>query len=199
MRQSRTAVNRFALGCTGLVLLLAGGWLATGGVHPEDRPPAWWPSWWPEPAAGHRVLLDADRLSRLRGEGWWTPSVTAAAITLSLLFACWFLAQFRSGAARQLPLAAPGGTVRAQALAEALAGRASAVPGVARGRARVLPRSRRRLEVRLRVWLRPDTSPQAVLPALCAVAAEAEAAAAPYSAHTRLRISAGSHRVPHVR
>ena len=195
MRQPRTAVNRFALGGTGLVLLLAGGWLAVTGTAREERLPAWGP----EPAAGHRVLLDTDRLARLRGEGWWTPSVTAAAIALSVLFGCWFLARFRSGPARPLSLAAPGATVRARALAKALALRAGAVPGVARSRARVLPRSRRRLEVRLRVRLAPGTSPRPVLPALCAVAAEAEKSAAPYSAHARLRLSAVSHRTPHVR
>ncbi|MFJ3666158.1 hypothetical protein ACIPSE_06860 [Streptomyces sp. NPDC090106] len=183
MRQSRTALNRFGLGGTGLALVLAGGWVAVSGTL----------------TAGHHALLDTGRLARLRGEGWWTPSVLAAAIVLSLLFGCWFLAQFRSGPGRPLPLPAPGGTVRARALAEAVALRAGTVPGVARSRARVLPRSRRRLEVRLRVWLAPDASPRAVLPDLCAVAAEAEESAAPYRAHTRLRVSAAAHRKPHVR
>ncbi|EGX54559.1 hypothetical protein SZN_37331, partial [Streptomyces zinciresistens K42] len=95
-------------------------------------------------------------------------------------------------------LAAPGATLRPGALAEALALRAAAVPGVARSRARVVPRSRRRLEVRWRVWLDPGTAPDEVLPTLCALAAEAEASAAPYTARTRLRLSAASHRTPHV-
>lgn len=77
--------------------------------------------------------------------------------------------------------------------------RATAVPGVARTHARVLPRRGRRLEVDLRVWLDPDTSPDAVLPALRAVTAEAEDAAAPYTTRTRLRLSAAKHRAPHVR
>ncbi|PWI17818.1 hypothetical protein DI272_29400 [Streptomyces sp. Act143] len=194
MRQSRTTVNRLVLGGIGLLLLLAGGWLALTGGAFADR----LPTWWPEPAAGRHVLLGSDELARVRGEGWWTPSVMAAAIALSLLFGWWFLTQFRTGTARPLALAAPGCTVRAQALAEALADRAGAVPGVDRSRVRILPRSRRRLEVRLRVWLRPGTSPQAVLPALCAVVAEAEESAAPYRTHTRLRVSAVSHRMPHV-
>ncbi|GAB2926139.1 hypothetical protein [Streptomyces heilongjiangensis] len=195
MRPFRTPVNRLVLGGTGLALLLTGGWLAVTGTSLAHR----LPSSWAGPAAGDSVLLDAGRLARLRGEDWWTPTVIAVAVTLSLLLVCWLLAQFRSGAARPLPLAAPGGTVRTRALAEALARRATAVPGVARSRARALPRSRQRLEVRVRVWLRPGVSPQSVLPALCAVAAEAEESAAPYTAHTRLRVSAESHRMPHVR
>ncbi|MET8943350.1 hypothetical protein ABZX30_07120 [Streptomyces sp. NPDC004542] len=195
MRQPHTAVNRFALGIVGLALLLAGGWLAATGTV-VARP---LPSWWPAPAAGHRLLPAPDRPARLRGEGWWTPSVTAAAIALTVLLACWSVARLRSGRSRPLPLAAPGGSVRGRALAQALTLRAEAVPGVARGRARVVPRSRRRLEVRLRVWLSPDTSPDEVLPALCAVTAEAGTSAAPYTAYTRLRLSAASHRRPHVR
>jgi len=194
MRPSRLFVNRLVLGGTGLVLLLVGGWLTVTRASLAQLP-----AWWPEPSTGHQVLLDAAQLARLRGEGWWTPAIIAGAILLSLLFGWWFLAQFRSGAARQLPLAAPGGTVRAQALADALAVRASAVPGVARSRARVLPRSRRRLEVRLRVWLGPGIAPQTVLPALRAMTTEADECAAPYTTHTRLRLSAVSHRMSHVR
>jgi len=193
MRPSRTAVNRLLLG-RGVMIALLGGYLLAVTFVAHRMPGRW-----PGTTAGHHALLDADRLARLRGEGWWTPSVMTAAIALSVLFGCWFLAQFPVGPARPLPLAAPDGTVRPQALGEALALRASAVPGVARSRAHVLPRSRRRLRVRLRVWLLPGTSPRSVLPALCAVIAEAEESATPYSARTRLRLSAVSHRVPHVR
>ncbi|MFR9799156.1 hypothetical protein ACL02U_25165 [Streptomyces sp. MS06] len=190
MRQTRTAVNRFALGAVGLSLLLAGAWLAVTGSAVAGR----LPSWWPGPAAGHHALLAPARLARLRAESWWTPSVLAAAVALAALLGCWSLTRFHSGRRRPLRPAGPGGTVRAQALARALTGRAAAVPGVVRSRARVLPRPRRRLEVRVRVWLRPDASPEAVLPLLCAVAAEAEESAAPYTAHTRIRLSAAAPR-----
>ncbi|WP_405991950.1 hypothetical protein [Streptomyces sp. NBC_00986] len=194
MRTARTAVNRTVLGATGLALLLTGSWLAA-----TDRTLAHHlPSWWPTAATG-TVLLNPDRLPRLRGEGWWTPTVLAASIGLTVLLALWTLGQLRTAPARRLTLPSPGCTVRPQALAEALAARAAAVPGVARGHAKLLPRRGRRLEVELRVWLTPDTSPDAVLPALRAVTAEADAAAAPYTAHTRLRLSATSHRAPHVR
>lgn len=193
MRHPRTVVNRVALGAIGLALLAAGGLCAAGGTAAAHRPPSWWPG------APDGVLLDPDRLGRLRGEGWWLPAAVAATAALTAFLTCWFLAQFRSGPGRPLPLAAPGATVRAGALADALTGRAAALPGVARDRARVVPRSRRRLEVRLRVWLDPGTAPDDVLPALCAVAAEAERSAAPYTVHTRLRLSATSHRTPHVR
>ena len=126
-------------------------------------------------------------------------TVMTASIGLTALFAYWALGQLRSGSGRRMALPAPGCTVRPRALAEAVTARATAVPGVARGHARVLPRRGRRLEVELRVWLGPDTSPDAVLPALRAVSAEAEGAAAPYTTRTRLRLSAASHRAPHVR
>ncbi|MGW1586405.1 hypothetical protein [Streptomyces sp. NPDC002386] len=193
MRRTRTVVNRAALGVAGLVLLPVGAWLSVTGTSLARR----LPSWWPEPSGG--VLAAPDRLDRLRGEDWWPPSVLGAALVLTAVLTWWFLAQFRSGPARSLPLAAPGGTMRAGALAEALAQRAAAVPGVARGRARVVSRSRRRLDVRLRVWLGPGTAPADVLDALAAVTAEAERSAAPYTAYTRLRISAVPHRMPRVR
>ncbi|MFE3634977.1 hypothetical protein [Streptomyces sp. NPDC059168] len=200
MRRTRTVVNRSLLGVTGLVLVPMGVWLSVTGTSLARR----LPSWWPVPSGGR--LPAPDRLDRLRGEDWWPPSLLGAVAVLTAAFTWWFLAQFRSGPARSLPLAAPGGTVRSGALAEALALRTAAVPGVARGRARVargrarvVPRSRRRLEVRLRVRLGPGTRPADVLPALCAVTAEAERSAAPYTAHTRLRVSAVRHRTPHVR
>ncbi|WP_405861447.1 hypothetical protein OG407_25320 [Streptomyces sp. NBC_01515] len=194
MRTDRTAVNRTALGAGGLVLLLAGSLLAATDRTVAHRLPSWWPN-----SRTNTVLLDPGRLAQLRSEGWWTPTVMAASIGLTVLFAYWALGQLRSGSGRRMALPSPGCTVRPQALAEAVTARATAVPGVARTHARVLPRRGRRLEVDLRVWLDPDTSPDAVLPALRAVTAEAEDAAAPYTTRTRLRLSAAKHRAPHVR
>ncbi|MGY1499550.1 hypothetical protein ACW4TU_23710 [Streptomyces sp. QTS52] len=188
-----TAVNRAVLGGVGLTLLLTGSWLAATDSHLADR----LPSWWPTPGTG-TVLLDGDGLARLRGEGWWTPAVMAAAIGLTVLFALFSVARFSQGPTRHLALPSPRCTVRPQALAEALTARAAALPGIARSHARVLPRRGRRLELDLRVWLEPDTSPDAVLPALRAVTAEAGTTAAPYTAHTRVRLSAASHRMPRV-
>lgn len=170
----RTAVNRTALGAVGLALLLAGTWLASDNGALVPRLPSWWPT-----AAPGSVLLDRGELARLRAEDWWTPTVTGAAAALTVLFAWCALAQLRSGATRRLAVAAPGATVRPQALAEALSARTTSVPGVARCRARVLPRGRERLEVGLRVWLDDDTPPEAVLAGLSVVAREAERAVAP--------------------
>ncbi|WP_329274548.1 hypothetical protein [Streptomyces sp. NBC_01451] len=194
MGRNRGVVNRAVLGAVGIALLLTGSWLAVTDRHLADRLPSWWPS-----AGTGTVLLDGDRLARLRGEGWWTPAVIAAAIGLTVLFALCALGSFSRGPTRHLALPSPRCTVRPQALAEALTARVAALPGIARGRARVLPRRGRRLELDLRVWLEPDTSPDAVLPALRAVTAEAGTAAAPYTAHTRVRLSAASHRTPRVR
>ncbi|WP_405949470.1 hypothetical protein OG588_26490 [Streptomyces prunicolor] len=195
IRTAHTAVNRTALGAGGLALLLTGSWLATTDRAVAHRLPTWWPN-----SRTNAVLLEPDRLAQLRSEGWWTPTVMTASIGLTVLFASWAFGQLRSGSGRRMALPSPGCTVRPRALAEAVTARATAVPGVARGHARVLPRRGRRLEMELRVWLAPDTSPDAVLPALRAVTAEAESAAAPYTTHTRLRLSAATpRRGPHVR
>ncbi|WP_405973115.1 hypothetical protein OG496_29980 [Streptomyces sp. NBC_00988] len=194
MRTAHTTVNRTALGTGGLVLLLTGSLLAATDRTVARQLPTWWPN-----SRTNAVLLEPGRLAQVRSEGWWTPTVMAASIGLTVLFAYWALGQMRSGSGRRMALPSPGCTVRPRALAEAVTARATAVPGVARTHARVLPRRGRRLEVELRVWLDPDTSPDAVLPALRAVTAEAEDAAAPYTTHTRLRLSATSHRAPHVR
>ncbi|MCX4557592.1 hypothetical protein [Streptomyces umbrinus] len=194
MARTRTAVNRTVLGAVGLSLFLAGSWLTAADPAFADRLPTWWPT-----AGTGAVLLDGDRLAQLRGEGWWTPTVVTASIGLAVLFALWSLGQLRSGRARRLALPSPGCTVRPQALAEALATRVATLPGIAHSRARVLPRRRQRLEVRLRVWLEPDTPPDAVLPALHTATAEADRAATPYTARTRVRLSAAPHRTRHVR
>jgi hypothetical protein len=194
MRSSRTAVNRAVLGAFGLALLLTGSWLAATDRALADGLPSWWPT-----ADAGTVLLDANRPARLRGEGWWTPTVMTAAIGLTVLFACLSLAQLRSRPTRHLTLHTPSCTVRPQALAEALTARVAGLPGIARSRARVLPRRGSRLEVDLRVWLEPGASPDAVLPTLHAATAEAARATEPYTAHTRIRLSAAPHRMPHVR
>ncbi|MEW1779958.1 hypothetical protein [Streptomyces sp. NPDC086777] len=176
-RSTSTAVNRCVLGVMGLALLLTGWWATTADRARADR------SSWVGP----------------HGAGWWTPAVMTASIALTVLFALWFLSRFRRGPMRRFALPSPGCTVRARALAEALADRVATVPGVARGRARVLPRRGRRLEVELRVWLETGTAPEPVLPALHAMMAEAATAVAPYTTHARVRLSAVSHRKPHVR
>ncbi|MFI6543089.1 hypothetical protein ACIBO9_07560 [Streptomyces prunicolor] len=196
IRTAHTAVNRTALGATGLALLLTGSWLATTDRTVAHRLPTWWPN-----SGTRTALLEPGRLAQLRSEGWWTPTLMTASIGLTVLFAYWAFGQLRSGSGRRMALPSPGCTVRPRALAEAVTARATAVPGVARGHARVLPRRGRRLEMELRVWLTPDTSPDAVLPALRAVTTEAESAATPYTTHTRLRLSAAAtpRRGPHVR
>lgn len=188
-RSARTAVNRAALGTVGLSLFLVGAWLAATDRALGDRLPSWWP------ATG----TGTDGPAQWRGEGWWTPTVTAAAIGLTVLFVYVALVLLRSRPTRRLALPSPSCTLRPQALAEALTARAAALPCIARSRARVLPRHGRRLDLDLRVWLEPDTTPHAVLPALRAVTAEAGRAAEPYTAHTRVRLSAASQRKPHVR
>ncbi|MFI8229250.1 hypothetical protein ACIGDI_10495 [Streptomyces sp. NPDC085900] len=194
MAWSRGVVNRAVLGVLGLVLLGAGLWLVGGDLGVASR----LPSWWPADGTGS-VLMDRAGLARLRGAGWWTPVVMTAASLLTVLFVYWALAQIHSGRTRPLALPSPGATVHPHTLAGALSARVAQLPGVARCRARVLPRGGTHLDVGLRVWLEPGTPPDAVLPGLTALAAEAENAAAPCTTRTRIRLSGTSHRTPHVR
>ncbi|MBP5942505.1 hypothetical protein [Streptomyces acidiscabies] len=184
MSRARTTVNRTVLAAAGLTMLLTGGWLTQTGGPLRERLPSWWPA-----TGTDTVLLDRTRLAQLRAEDWWTPTVLATTIALTVLLVYGALAQLRSGPTRRLALPAPGSAVRTQALAEAMTTRAATVPGVARARARVLPRRRQRLDVGLRVWLHPGTPPHAVLPPLHAVITEAERATAPYTSYTRIRLS----------
>ncbi|MFD9791531.1 hypothetical protein ACFWXK_11350 [Streptomyces sp. NPDC059070] len=194
MRRARTTANRTVLTVAGLTLLLTGTWLTLTSGPLGARLPSWWPT-----ARTDTVLLDRTRLAQLRADAWWTPTVLAATIALTVLLAYVSLAQLRPGPTRHLALPSPHSTVRPQALAEALSTRAAAVPGVERARARVLPRRRQRLDVGLRVWLHPGTPPDTVLAALHALTAEAELATAPYTSYTRLRLSTPRHRGSRVR
>lgn len=194
MWRLRTVVNRAVLAALGLGLLGVGLWLASTDRAVTPRLPSWWPT-----AVPGAVLLDRSGLTRLRGEGWWTPTAITAAAALTVLFAWWALAQFGSRPARGLHLPFPGGTVRPRALADALSLRAASLPGVVRCRTRVLPRTGGRLDLVLRVRLETGARPDAVLPGLRALATEAERSVAPGATRTRIRLSADSHRTPHVR
>ncbi|MFF5495000.1 hypothetical protein [Streptomyces aquilus] len=194
MWRLRTVVNRVVLGGLGLGLLVVGGGLAATDRAVTPRLPSWWPT-----AAPGAVLLDRDGLARLRGEGWWTPTAVAVAAVLAVLLAWWALARTGPRPARRLALPLPGGTVRPRALADALSLRAAALPGVVRCRTRVLPRAGGRLDLVLRVRLETGARPDAVLPGLRALATEAERSVAPGATRTRIRLTADSYRIPHVR
>ncbi|MEW2222523.1 hypothetical protein AB0939_25025 [Streptomyces sp. NPDC006990] len=202
MAEPRTAVNRTVLAVTGGLLLLGGGWSAGLRTEPGERLTARLASvpgmGWVLPPADGNVLLDRPGLAGLRAHDWWTPGVIAVGTLLTALLTWWFLGQLRLRARSRLPLATPGGVLRTQALEEALTRRAASVGGVARARVRVHAR-RRRLRAHVHVWLEPDTTPRAVLDALTAVGTEAEAAVAPHTVTTRLRLSHRTHRMPHVR
>lgn len=102
MRTARTAVNRTALGAGGLALLLTGSLLAATDRTVAHRLPTWWPN-----SPTHAVLLEPGRLAQVRSEGWWTPTVIAASIGLTVLFAYWALGQLRSGSGRRMALPSP--------------------------------------------------------------------------------------------
>ncbi|MFD5625406.1 hypothetical protein [Streptomyces sp. NPDC127072] len=189
----RTGLNRAVLASAGLVLLLGGAWLA---VAPASWAPRL-PGRWPDPGT-YTTLLDTERLTALRTHGWWTPTVMAASIAATVLFALWCAGQLRGGSRPLVPLPAPGSALRTRALEDVLTQHAAAIGGVARCRTRVLAR-RRHLHVRMHVWLHPSATPAAVLPALTALAAQTETAITPYRVRTEVRLAARSHRMPHVR
>ncbi|MEU2728749.1 hypothetical protein ABZ650_13635 [Streptomyces griseoviridis] len=189
----RSVLNRAVLALTGVACLLVGLWATAPRTPLAGRLPSWWPV--PGP---HTVFLDRHRLADLRLEGWWTPTVMVGAIAATVLFALWSVRQSHGGFRPLLPLAAPGSTLRTRALEDAVTQRAVTVDGVARCRTRVLG-GRRKLRIRMRVWLRPDVTPAAVLPALAALGAQTEQAVTPYDVRTHVRFSSVPHRRTHVR
>ncbi|MFS8198287.1 hypothetical protein ACLVWQ_06325 [Streptomyces sp. CWNU-52B] len=193
MQRSRTVLNRTALAVVGLVLLLGGAWLAVTQASWSTNLPAWWPD--PGP---HSVLVDRDGLAELRTTDWWTPSVVAGSIVATVLFALWCVSQLRSGVRSSVPLPAPGSGLHTHALEDVVTQHAVAIGGITRCRTRVLSR-RKQLHVRLRVWLHPDVTPAAVLPALAELATQTETSLTPYDVRTRVHFSTRSHRRPHVR
>ncbi|MDH6543705.1 hypothetical protein [Streptomyces sp. SPB4] len=193
MAAPSTTANRTILATAGLILLLGGTWLATARAALAERLPAGWPV--PPP---HAALLDREALADLRTHGWWTPAVTAAAVLATVLLVGGLMSRLQARRPSRLPLAAAGGFLSRSALEEALTERAASIDGIGRCRTRIRTR-RQCLHLDVRVWLDPDTTPDNVIEPLTALAAEAEAATAPYEIATRLRMSHLTHRMPHVR
>jgi hypothetical protein len=193
MRRARTVLNRTVLALVGLLLLLGGAGLAVTSTAWASRLPTWWPQ-----LAPHGVFLDSGDLAALRTHGWWTPTVMAASIAATVLFALWCARQLRDGSRPHVPLSTPGSALRTRALEDAVTWQAVAIDGVGACRTRVLTRNRH-LDVRMRVWLRPDVTPTAVMPALTALAARTEATMPPYTLRTHVRFTARAHGSPRVR
>ncbi|MFG2547568.1 hypothetical protein ACGFOM_34595 [Streptomyces sp. NPDC048594] len=188
MNPLRNAVNRALLALTGAALLAGGGWLGLSGGAVADRLPG------PLPRPGDgTVLLDRAGLAGLRGEDWWTPAVVAVTAAALLLCLTWLLAQPRHGD-RRLPLAGPPLTLRSRALADALAHRAEATPGVARARIR-LTAGRKRSRAGVRLLLEPGAAPGRVLEQLThGPLDEARASLAPHPLRTHVRMGVRSRR-----
>ncbi|WP_217244932.1 hypothetical protein [Streptomyces sp. AC602_WCS936] len=184
MNSSRTAANRTLLALTGAALLGGGGWLAATAGPVAERLPGRWPG----PAATGTALLDRAGLADLRDHGWWTPvAVTGTACAL-LLCLTWLLTQVRRGGHRRLPLAGPRLTLRARALADAVARRAEATPGVARAHV-TLPAGAKRSRARVRLLLEPGAAPGPVLERLTHGALdEARRSLAPHPLETHVRM-----------
>ncbi|MFG3163354.1 hypothetical protein ACGFY8_26165 [Streptomyces sp. NPDC048232] len=189
MNPLRNAVNRTLLALTGAALLAGGGWLGLSGGAVADRLPG------PLPRPGDgTVLLDRAGLADLRGEDWWTPAVVAVTAAALLLCLTWLLAQPRRHGDRRLPLAGPPLTLRSRALADALAHRAEATPGVARARIR-LTAGRKRSRAGVRLLLEPGAAPGRVLEQLThGPLDEARASLAPHPLRTHVRVGVRSRR-----
>ncbi|WP_420031609.1 hypothetical protein ACN2WE_01505 [Streptomyces sp. cg28] len=193
MPRSRTILNRLTLAVLGAVLLAAAARLSAGGAAWAPDLPGRWSI--PGP---HTPLVPADRLTTLREQGWWTPTVMTVSIVATLLLAHVCVRHLRSGFRRLVPLPAPRSGLRARALEDALVRGATSVDGVEGCRAHTRVR-RQRLDVVLRVRLREDTSPHTVLPALTGLAHDTEGVLSPYRLRMHIRFTSRSHRRPHVR
>ena len=184
MPRSRTILNRFALAVCGLAALAAGGRLAL-------RTTPW---------AAPTPLVSPDDVARLRGHGWWVPSVAAVSIAATLLLAWWLVRQLRGGHRRRVPLPTSRSRLRTRALEDTIAQRVEDLDGFDRCRPRIRVGTRAgRLDATLRVRLRPDTPPSAVLPTLHELTSDTEAALAPYGFRMHIHFTARPHRRPHVR
>ncbi|MET8468871.1 hypothetical protein ABZY90_01275 [Streptomyces sp. NPDC006422] len=184
MPRSRTLLNRLALGVCGLTALAAGAWLSL-----RTTP-------WPAPTP----LVSPDDVSWLRGHGWWVPSVATASTAATLLLAWWLVRQLRSGHRRRVPLPTSRSHLRTRALEDTIAQHVEDLDGVDRCRPRIRVGTRTgRLDATLRVRLRPDTPPSAVLPTLHRLTSDTEAALAPYRFRMHIHFTARPHRRPHVR
>ncbi|MEU3894736.1 hypothetical protein [Streptomyces sp. NPDC045251] len=152
------------------------------------------PGRWPGPVATGTVLLGRAGLADLRDHGWWTPAAVTGTACALLLCLAWLLAQVRRGGHRRLPLAGPRLTLRARALADAVARRAEATPGVARAHV-TLPAGEKRSRARVRLLLEPGAAPGPVLERLTHGALdEARRSLAPHPLETHVRMGVRSRR-----
>ncbi|MFG6295735.1 hypothetical protein [Streptomyces rochei] len=187
MNPLRSAVNRTLLALIGAALLAGGVWLAATVSAVRGHLPGWWPT-----AEPGRVLLDRSALVDLRDHGWWAPLVIAGTACVLLLFLAWLLAQLRSGG-RRLHLASPALTLRPPALADAVARRLQATPGVARAWVSLYVRPKN-ARARVRVELEPGTEPAAALALLDGAALdEAHRSLAPERIDLWVRVGVRSH------
>ncbi|WP_372351067.1 hypothetical protein [Streptomyces sp. KL116D] len=195
MPRSRTVLNRITLGLCGLGATAAGAWLALGRTAWRTAVPERWSALLP-----HTPLVSSAPLASMRGQGWWTPTVMASAAVSALLLAVWGARQLRDQRLRRMPLPPSQGLLRTRAMEDALAGLVTDLDGVAQCRTRVRGKPRTgHLEAVLRVRLRPDSTPCAVLPSLVEIASDTAEAMAPYGFQLHVRFTARPHRRPHVR
>ncbi|MFJ9174001.1 hypothetical protein [Streptomyces sp. NPDC102360] len=184
MARSRTIVNRLALALAGTALIA----VATTVLLLRTR----WASHSPD------ALVTPTHLTALREKAWWTPTAMTASIAATALFATWCVRQIGDGRRRSTPLPVPRSALRTRALEDAVAVRAGTTEGIDRCSARVRAR-RGRLDVLLRVRLRADTAPAAVLPALTAVASDTRATARPHECTVRVHFGIPGHRASRLR
>ncbi|MEV1022871.1 hypothetical protein [Streptomyces sp. NPDC050264] len=187
MPRGRTILNRSTLALTGLVSLVAGAWLSLSRAPGAPHLPG-----------PHTALVNPEQLAALRDQAWWTPTVTTVSVAATLLLAFCCARQLRGGSRRHVPLPVPGSVLRTRALQDALTSHAVAHGDIDHCRTRVRVRPDQ-LDVALRVQLRQDSTPAAVLPALAALARDTEATVAPYSLRMHVRFTTSPRGRTHVR
>ncbi|MEU6466081.1 hypothetical protein [Streptomyces sp. NPDC046976] len=113
------------------MLTIAGPVLTLAGCRPATaRTPAaaQLPTGCPVPATDG-ALPDRSRLAALRARGWWTPTVLAAGVLVTLLLTRRLLSRLRMRRASRLPLTVPGGTLHTHTLEQALTERTTSIDG----------------------------------------------------------------------
>jgi hypothetical protein len=188
------AVNRVALGLTGLVLVVVGGAVLAVGLG------ASLPSWWIHDGPDDVLLSTAER-THWRDETWWWPTVLAVLTVLVLLALWWLVAVLRRRRLGEVLVDTgdgAGALLRGRALEGVLATDATRLDGVAHAHAHLTGR-RDAPEAHVRLLLEPHVDPAEALDHLSTQAlAHARDSAALKALPAEVRLRTARHRAERV-
>lgn len=193
-------VNRVLLALAGLLLLVLGLAVLTGGADLQRRWGFDLGTGWPWNGPDDVLLTDARRTA-FRAEDWWWPTLIAGLAVLLALMLWWLLAQLRRRRLGALLVDSgdgEGALLRGRALENVLAAEAETLDGVERARVRLQGR-RTAPRARVRLHLGPHAEPGPAVDQLRTEALEQARASAGLAAlPAEVRLRAVRHRAERV-